>query len=89
MRASHPSQGTVKKAGREVVLTGREYSLLEFLALNRGKLVTRTMLYEHLFDENDDSISKVVEVHVWWLTPTRTPRPSCAAGSKRCRRRSS
>ncbi len=55
---------TVKKAGREVCLTGREYSLLEFLALNRGKLVTRTMLYEHLFDENDDSFSKVVEVHV-------------------------
>ncbi len=58
------SSRTVKKAGRDVALTGREYAILEFLALNRGKLVTRTMLYEHLFDENDDSLSKVVEVHV-------------------------
>ncbi len=58
------SSRSVKKAGRDVALTGREYSLLEFLALNRGKLVTRTMLYEHLFDENDDSLSKVIEVHV-------------------------
>lgn len=55
---------SIRKAGCEVSLTGREYSLLEFLAHNRGKVVTRTMLYEHLFDENDDSLSKVIEVHV-------------------------
>ncbi len=34
------------------------------LALQRGGLVTRTYLYEHIFDENDDSLSNLIEVHV-------------------------
>lgn len=54
----------VTKAGQAVVLTAREYALVELLALHRGKLVDRTMIYEHLFDENDDSLSNLVEVHV-------------------------
>ncbi len=54
----------VTRAGEEVPLTAREYSLLEFLALHRGKVVTRTMLYEHLFDENDDTLSNLLDVHV-------------------------
>jgi two-component system OmpR family response regulator len=55
---------TVKKAGHEVPLTAREYTLLEHLALHRGQLVSRADIYEHLFDENDDTVSKIVEVHV-------------------------
>ncbi|MGA2498045.1 MAG: response regulator transcription factor [Tepidisphaeraceae bacterium] len=59
---------TVAKAvslgGQEVGLTAREYALVEFLALHRGELVTRTMIYEHLFDESDDSLSNLVDVHV-------------------------
>lgn len=47
-----------------VELTAREYSLVEFLALHRGEVVTRTQLYEHLFDENDDSFSNLLDVHV-------------------------
>ena len=47
-----------------VELTAREYSLVEFLALHRGKVVTRTQLYEHLFDENDDTFSNLLDVHV-------------------------
>jgi two-component system, OmpR family, response regulator len=47
-----------------VVLTPLEYSLLEFLALHRGKVVTRTAFYEHLYDENDDSLSNTLDVHV-------------------------
>ncbi len=39
--------------GRPVTLTAREYVVLEYLALHRGEVVTRTALYEHLFDEND------------------------------------
>jgi two-component system OmpR family response regulator len=54
----------VTRGGREIVLTAREYSLLELLALHRGELVSRTTIYEHIFDENDDTTSKVVEVHV-------------------------
>lgn len=54
----------VKKGVETVALTGREYALVELLALHRGELVSRTMIYEHLFDEEDDSLSNLVEVHV-------------------------
>ena len=51
--------------GRAVIeLTAREYALLEFLALHRGEVVTRTQLYEHLFDENESSLSNLLDVHV-------------------------
>jgi two-component system, OmpR family, response regulator len=55
---------TVTLRGEPVILTAREYGLLEYLALHRGKLVTRTMLYEHLFDENDNTLSNLLDVHV-------------------------
>ena len=45
-------------------LTAREYALVELLALHRKKLVSRSMIYDHLFDENDDSLSNLVEVHI-------------------------
>jgi two-component system, OmpR family, response regulator len=50
--------------GKLVELTAREYALVEFLALHRGKVVTRTQLYEHLFDENESSLSNLLDVHV-------------------------
>jgi two-component system OmpR family response regulator len=55
---------TVTREGELVTLTAREYALVEYLALHRGKLVTRTMLYEHLFDENDNTLSNLLDVHV-------------------------
>jgi two-component system OmpR family response regulator len=55
---------TVTMAGRGVELTAREYALVEFLALHRGEVVTRTQLYEHLFDENDSTLSNLLDVHV-------------------------
>lgn len=55
---------TVEVDGQSIPLTGREYSLLELLSLHRGKLVTRTMIYDHIFDESDDSLSNIVDVHV-------------------------
>jgi two-component system OmpR family response regulator len=55
---------TVTRGGQAVVLTAREYALVEFLALHRGKLVTRTDLYEHLFNEDDDTMSNLLDVHV-------------------------
>ena len=55
---------TVTRAERLLLLTPREYSLLELLALHRGKVVTRTEIYEHLFDESEDSLSNLVDVHV-------------------------
>ena len=54
----------VTRAGQSVVLTAREYALLEYLALHRGEVVTRTALYEHLFDEDDSTLSNLLDVHV-------------------------
>jgi two-component system OmpR family response regulator len=54
----------VTKSGLPEALTGREYALLEYLAHRRGAVVTRAELYEHLFDENEDTLSNLLEVHV-------------------------
>jgi two-component system OmpR family response regulator len=54
----------VTRDGQSVTLTAREYALVEYLALHRGELVTRTTLYEHLFDENDMTLSNLLDVHV-------------------------
>ena len=54
----------VSLKGQPVELTAREYSLVEFLALHRGEVVTRSQLYEHLFDENESSLSNLLDVHV-------------------------
>jgi two-component system OmpR family response regulator len=56
---------TVTKSGQAITLTAREYSILEYLAQHRGELVTRTELYEHLFDETDDTLSNLLDVHVF------------------------
>ena len=55
---------TATKSGEAVVLTGREYAIVELLAHHRGEVVTKTRIYDHIFDENDDSLSNLVEVHV-------------------------
>jgi two-component system, OmpR family, response regulator len=62
--AVHTASRKVTLSGNPVALTAREYCLLEFLALHRGETVTRTALYEHLFDEDDDSLSNLLDVHV-------------------------
>jgi two-component system, OmpR family, response regulator len=54
----------VTRAGTTVDLAPKEYALLEFLALHRGTLVTRTVLYEHIYDDRDDSMSNLVDVYV-------------------------
>lgn len=56
---------SVTRAGAAVTLTAREFAILEYLALHRGEVVSRTTLYEHLFDENEDTLSNLVDVHVF------------------------
>ena len=58
---------TVKRGGQPIHLTPREYGLLQFLAFHRGKVVTRTMIWEHLYDEHDESTSNVVDVYIRYL----------------------
>lgn len=55
---------TVRRGDTQLLLTPREFSLLELLALHRGQVVSRTQIYESLFDENEDSLSNLVDVHV-------------------------
>ena len=55
---------SVSRGDETIPLTAMEYSLVELLALHRGELVTRTMIYDHLFNEDDESFSNLVDVHV-------------------------
>jgi DNA-binding response OmpR family regulator len=61
------SARSVKRAGHAVHLTPREFALLQFLAFHRGKVVTRTMIWEHLYDEYDENTSNVVDVYIRYL----------------------
>lgn len=58
---------TVKRGGKTIHLTPREYALLQFLAYHCGKVVTRTMIWEHLYDEYDENTSNVVDVYIRYL----------------------
>jgi two-component system OmpR family response regulator len=60
-----PRSRNVTRAGAPVTLTAREYAILEYLSLHRGEVVTRSELYEHLFDDTDDTLSNLVDVHVF------------------------
>ena len=55
---------TVTSEARPVEITAREYALVEYLALHRGEVVTRATLYEHLFGDDDDTLSNLLDVHV-------------------------
>jgi DNA-binding response OmpR family regulator len=61
------STRTVKRAGQAIHLTPREYALLQFLAFHRGRVVSRSMIWEHLYDEHDESTSNVVDVYIRYL----------------------
>lgn len=50
--------------GEDIPVTAREYALVEYLALHQGEVVSRTTLYEHLFDEDDSTLSNLLDVHV-------------------------
>ncbi|HWE92664.1 MAG TPA: response regulator transcription factor [Tepidisphaeraceae bacterium] len=58
---------TVRRAGKPITLSAREYTLLEYLALRCGEVVTRTEIWEHLYDQNDESVSNVVDVYIGYL----------------------
>ncbi len=55
---------SVDVRGRVVELTAKEYALLEYLLLNRGRLVTRQEIAEHVWDEHFDPLSNLIEVYV-------------------------
>ena len=58
---------TVALDGRPVVLTAREFALLELLARNRGGVVTRAEMDAQIFDERGDSMSNMLDVYIYKL----------------------
>ena len=50
--------------GNELVLTAKEYALLEYLVRRNGDVVTRTEIVEHVWDEHYDALSNVVDVYI-------------------------
>lgn len=59
-----PLSRTVKRAGRPIELKPREYRVLEYFARNHGRVVTRTMLLEQVWDYHFDPGTNVIDVHV-------------------------
>jgi DNA-binding response OmpR family regulator len=55
---------SVRRDGEQVELTGREYALLEFLALRTGQVVSRTQIWEHIYEFNSDAESNVVDAFI-------------------------
>ncbi len=54
----------VTRGGQRIELTSREYSVLEFLLRNRGRVVTRTTMIEHVWDMHFDSDTNLVDVYI-------------------------
>ncbi len=57
----------VARAGTLIELTSTEYALLEYLMLNANQVVTRTMISEHVWNDDFDSFSNVINVYINYL----------------------
>ncbi len=54
----------VKRAGRRIELTAKEYALLEYLMVNAGRVLSRTMIIEHVWDQSFVGATNIVDVYV-------------------------
>lgn len=54
----------VRRAGKRIELTSKEYALLEYLAANAGRVLSRTMIVEHVWDESFENLTNIVDVYV-------------------------
>jgi heavy metal response regulator len=62
-----PVTRKVTRAGKKITLTGKEYALLEYLMRNKGRILTETMIIEHVWDMNFDPLTNVVNVYIHHL----------------------
>jgi len=62
-----PVAHKVWRGDREIVLTAKEYALLEYFIRNPNKILTRTMIAEHVWDYNFDSFTNIIDVYVNYL----------------------
>jgi len=68
---------TARRDGQRIDLSAREYALLEFLAMRAGQVVSRTAVWEHVYDFHSDPGSNVVDVYVGYLRK-KIERPGLA-----------
>ncbi len=54
----------VSRGGKSIELRAKEYALLELLALHQGEVVTRTQICDHIYAQDDETMSNAVDVHV-------------------------
>jgi len=54
----------VKRAGKNIDLQSREFTLLEYMLKNKGKVITRTLLLENVWDYHFDPQTNVIDVHI-------------------------
>src|SRR6516225_6436660 len=54
----------VRRAGRRIELTSKEYGLLEYLASHPGRVMSRTMIIEHVWDQSFEGLTNIVDVYV-------------------------
>jgi two-component system copper resistance phosphate regulon response regulator CusR len=54
----------VKRAGKRIDLTGKEYALLEYFMQNEDRVLSRNMIIEHVWDQSFDGITNIVDVYV-------------------------
>ena len=54
----------VKRAGKKISLTSKEYALLEYLLSNTGRVLSRTMIIEHVWDQSFQGLTNIVDVYV-------------------------
>jgi two-component system OmpR family response regulator len=70
-----PASRTVKRDGRSVELTAREFAVLEFMLRRAGQVVSRTDLLDHVWDRNYEGSTNIVDVYVGYLR-RKLDRPS-------------
>jgi DNA-binding response OmpR family regulator len=54
----------VRRAGKRIELTSKEYALLEYMISHAGRVLTRTMIIEHVWDESFEGLTNIVDVYV-------------------------
>jgi two-component system, OmpR family, copper resistance phosphate regulon response regulator CusR len=59
-----PIKRTVTRAGKNILLSGKEYALLEYLMRNKSRILSQSMIIEHVWDRNYDGASNVVNVYI-------------------------
>jgi DNA-binding response OmpR family regulator len=59
-----PLSRQVTRGGQRIELTAKEYSLLEYLATNPGRVLSRTMLIEHVWDQSFEGLHNIVDVYM-------------------------